>query len=125
MIGTTRKVWIYPDYVVKEARNRIGVIINQREVETFLSIPSPYLCPILAYSNDYRSIKMKRVKIPSLRIRLRYARHLRKVLKPYRLQDIRWYNIGEIGNQPVLYDYGGLWLSLCVLKDLKHKVYKD
>ena len=122
MFGSTRKVEKYEDFVVKVARNGIGRSVNQSEVEAFNEIKSPYLCPIIAYSPDFRWITMKRVEIPPLIVRMRHAKLIRRALREYRIQDIHFYNIGEINGTPVIYDYGGMWISPRILNQTFNRI---
>ncbi len=111
MAGSTLRVEIYDKVVIKHARNRLGIRANKREVQRYEAYNSRYLCPIIARSMDFSFVVMPRVKIPSLFKRMRYARYLRMVLHPYRINDIHWYNVGELDGKPVLYDYGDSWFS--------------
>lgn len=109
-------------FVVKVARNGIGRSVNQSEVEAYQEIKSPYLCPIIAFSPDFRWITMKRVNIPGIRTRMRYARQIKHALKEYRISDIHFYNVGDIDGTPVIFDYGGMWISPRILNQTFNRI---
>lgn len=111
MVGSSRRVEIYTDVVIKYARKAVGIRANKREVARFEAYNSRYFCPILAYASDYHFVVMKKAQIPSLRKRLLYARYLRMMLHSYRINDIHWYNVGELNGRAVIFDYADSWFS--------------
>ena len=94
------------------AKNKYDLKSNKEEVD--LSNLSNCFAKIIDYSDDYKYIKMEKIKIPPFLQRVRIAKIIRSKLKEENIfaSDVLWYNVGQRKDGTLaIFDYGGAIIS--------------